>query len=100
MEPIECKGETDFHSVTNMNHEQEGEVLDLDGQVDSNPSSNSLMAIKVMQWFSGAPISTFIYTNDAFRAICAKSFLSEPIHVSFLNEYDCVLEFSSLNYIK
>ena len=26
-------------------------------------------------------------------AICAKTFLSEPIHVSFLNKYDCMLEF-------
>ena len=47
MELIECKGETKFHSVTNMNHEQEGEDLDPDEQVDSNPSSNSLMVSKV-----------------------------------------------------
>ena len=94
MEPIECEGETDFHSVTDMNHKQEGKVLDLDEQVDPNPSSNSLMVSNVTQWFNGeAPIPTFIYTNHAVRAICAKAFLPEPIYVSFLNEYGCVLEF-------
>ena len=56
MELIECKGETKFHSVTNMNCKQEGEVLDLDEQVDSNASSNSLMVSKVKQWCNGAPI--------------------------------------------
>ena len=83
MELIEFKGETTFHSVTDMNHKQEGEVLDLDEQVDSNPSSNSLIVSKVSQWFSGTPIPTFIYTNNTVRAICVKAFLPEPIHVSF-----------------
>ena len=46
MEPTECTPETEFHSVTSMNHEQEGEVLDLDEQVDLNSSSNSLMVLK------------------------------------------------------
>ena len=45
------------------------------------------------QQFNGAPIPTFIYTNDTVRTICAKAFLPEPIHVSFLNEYDCMLKF-------
>ena len=39
MELIECEGEAEFHTVTNMNHEEEGEVLDLE-QGSSNPSSN------------------------------------------------------------
>ena len=47
MELIECEGEAKFHSVTNMNYEQEGESLDLDEQISSNPSSNSLMMSKV-----------------------------------------------------
>ena len=93
MEPIEHKGETKFYYVTDMNSEQEGEVLDLDEQVNLNPCSNSLMVSKVTQRFNGAPIPAFIYTNDTVRAICAKSFLPEPIHVSFLNKYDCMLEF-------
>ena len=33
------------------------------------------MVNKVTQQFNGAPIPTFIYTNDTVRAICAKSFL-------------------------
>ena len=49
LELIEHKGETNFHSVTNMNHEQEGEVLDIDEQVNSNPRPNSLMVSKVTQ---------------------------------------------------
>ena len=93
MELMEHEGEAKFHSVTDANHKQEGEVLDLDEQVDSYFSSNSLMVSKVTQQFSGAPIPTFIYTNDTVREICAKAFLPEPIHVSFLNEYDCLLEF-------
>ena len=48
-ELIECKGEAKFHSVTNTNCKQEGEVLDLDEQVGSNPSSYSLMVSKVTQ---------------------------------------------------
>ena len=28
------------------------------------------------------------------REICEKSFIFEPVHISFLNESDCVLEFS------
>ena len=39
MEPIEHEGETEFHSITTMNCEQEGEVLDLEEQVGSNTSS-------------------------------------------------------------
>ena len=70
MESIECEGETKFHSVTNMNHEQEGGVLDFDNQVDLNPSSNSLMVSKVTQRYNGAPIPTFIYINETVRAIC------------------------------
>ena len=83
MELINHKGEAKFHSVTNMNHEQEGEVLDTDEQVDSNPSSNSLMVHKVTQQYNGAPIPAFIYTNETVRAVCVKAFLPEPIHVSF-----------------
>ena len=49
MEWIECKGEAKFHSVTDANCKQKGEVLDLDEQVDSNPNSNSLMVSKVTQ---------------------------------------------------
>ena len=59
------------------------------------------MVSKVMQQFNGAPIPAFIYTNETVRAICAKAFLPEPIHVSFLNEYDCMLEFPpNFNYVK
>ena len=47
-----------------MNREQEGEVLDLDEQVGSNPSSNSLMVSKVTQQSNGAPIPIFIYTIE------------------------------------
>ena len=47
MESSECKGEAQFHSVTNTNHKHEGEALDLDELRGSNPSSNSLMVIKV-----------------------------------------------------
>ena len=68
------------------------EVLDIDEQNDPNSSSNSLMASKVTQ-FNGAPICTFIYTNDTVSAIGEKVFLPEPIHVSSLNEYDCMLVF-------
>ena len=32
MESIECEGEVKFHSVTDMDCEQEGEALDLDEQ--------------------------------------------------------------------
>ena len=49
VELIEYKGESEFHSITNKNHEQDGMGLDLDEQVDSNPSSNSLMISKVTQ---------------------------------------------------
>ena len=51
------------------------------------------MVSKVTQQFNGAPIPTFIYTNDTVRAICVKASLPEQLHVSFLNEYGCVLEF-------
>ena len=37
----------------------------------------------------------FIYNSDTVRAICAKASLPEPINISFLNEYDCMLEFST-----
>ena len=49
MKSIECEGESEFLSVTNMNHEQEGEALELHQQGGSNPSSNSLVVIKVTQ---------------------------------------------------
>ena len=49
MESIEHEGEAKFHSVTNMNHEHKGEAFDLDEQGGSNPSSDSLMVIKVTQ---------------------------------------------------
>ena len=49
METIECKGEADFHSVTDMNHKHEGETLELDEQGGLNPSSKSLVVIKIAQ---------------------------------------------------
>ena len=49
MESIECEGDAEFHSVTDMNHEYQAEALDLDEQGGSNPYSNSLMVIKVTQ---------------------------------------------------
>ena len=58
MESFECKGEAKFHSVTNMNHKQESEALDLDEQGSSHPSSNSLMVYKVTQQSNGALIPT------------------------------------------
>ena len=70
-----------------------GEVLDMDEQVDLNPTSSSLMVSKVTQQIQWSSIPTFIYTNDTVKAICAKASLPEPINVSFLNEYNCVLEF-------
>ena len=76
-----------------MNCEQGGEVLDLDEQVDSNLRSNSLMVSKVTKQFNGVLIPTAIYTNDTVRAVCVKVFLPEPIHVSFLNGYDCMQQF-------
>ena len=88
------QAEAEFHSVMDTYCEQEVEILDFDEQVDWNPSSNSSMVSKVTQWYNGAPISTFIYTSETFRAICVKAFLPEPIHDSFfLNEYDCMLQF-------
>ena len=78
-----------------MNHEQEGKVLDMDEQVGLNPTSYSLMVSKVIQQFNGALISTFVYTNDTVRVICAKVSLPQLLNVSFLNEYNCVLEFST-----
>ena len=95
MESIECKCETEFKSISDMNCKQEGEVLDMDEQVGLYLTSNSLMVSKVTHWFSGAPIPTFIYTNETVREIYVKASLPEPINVSFLNEYDCVLEFST-----
>ena len=89
----ECEGETEFHSVTNINCKQEGQILDLDEQVDSNPNSNSLKVSKATQQYNVSPIPAFIYTNETFRAICAKLVLPEPIHVSFVDEYDYILEF-------
>ena len=91
MESIQHECQTEFHSISNMNHEQGGEVLDMDEQVDLNPTSSSLMVSRVTQRFNGAPISTFLYTIDTVKAICTKASLPEPINVSFLNEYDCVL---------
>ena len=100
MESIEHEDEAEFHSVTDMNNEQEGEVLDLDDPVSSNPNSNSLMVSKFTQWYNGTLIPTFVYINETVRAVCVKAFLPEPIHVSFLNEYDYILEFLSLNWTK
>ena len=51
------------------------------------------MVRKVLQWFNGALIPAFLYTDDTFEAICVKASLPEPINDSFLNEYNCVLEF-------
>ena len=39
METIECEGEVEFHSVTNVNCAHEGETSELDEQGGSNPSS-------------------------------------------------------------
>ena len=46
---MECKGEAQFYCVTNMNHEQEGEALDLEEEGGSNPSSNSLLVSDITQ---------------------------------------------------
>ena len=59
-----------------MNCEQEGEVLDLDEQIDPYSNSNTLMVSKVTQQLNEAPRPTFIYTNDIVRAICAKALSS------------------------
>ena len=80
MESVEYKGKAEFHSVTDMNCGQEGEALDLDEQGGSNPSSDSLMVIKVTY---GALIPAFIHTTETVRAVCMKAFLPEPVHVSF-----------------
>ena len=93
MELIESKCETKFQSLSDMNCKQEGEVSDMDEQVDLNPTSDSLTVGKVTQQFNGALIPTFIYTNDTVKGMYAKASHSEPINVSFLNEYCCVLEF-------
>ena len=37
----------------------------------------------------------FYLYNETVRDICMKAFLPEPVHVSFLNEHDCVIEFST-----
>ena len=83
MELIECKDESKFHSVTNIDHKQEGEGLDLDEHGGSNSSSNSLIVSKATQQSNGAPIATFIHTNETVRAVWTKVFLPEPVHVSF-----------------
>ena len=57
-----------------MDCKQGGEVLDMDEQVDLNPTSSSLMVCKVTQRFNGAPIPTFLYTNDTVKAICVNTF--------------------------
>ena len=95
MELIEHVCETEFHSISDTNCKQGGKVLDMDEQVNLNPTSNSFMVSKVTQRFNGALIPTYLYTNDTVRAICVKASLPEPINVSFLNEYDCVLELST-----
>ena len=81
MESIECEGEAEFHSVTHINCKQESEGLDLDEQVNSNPSSNSLMVSKVTQQSNGALISIFIYTTETVRTVCAIAFLPKSVHV-------------------
>ena len=53
------------------------------------------MVSKVTQQSNGAPIPAFIYTNETVRVVCTNVFLPEPVHVSLLNEYDYVLEFST-----
>ena len=53
------------------------------------------MLSNITQQFNAALIPTFIYTNDTVRAICAKTSLPDPINLSFLNEYNCVLEFAT-----
>ena len=72
-----------------------GEILDMDEQIDLNSTSSALMLSKVTQQFNGAPIPAFFYTNDTVKAICANVSLPDPINVSFLNEYNCVLEFAA-----
>ena len=67
----------------------------MDKQIDLNPTSSSLMWSKVTQQFTGAPTPNFLYTNDTVKAICAKASLPDQINDSFLNEYDCVLEFAT-----
>ena len=89
------KYETKFHSVRDTNHEQGGEILDMDKQIDLNLTTSSLTLCKVTQQFNGSPIPTFIYTNDTVKAFCAKASLPDPINVNFLNEYGCVLEFTT-----
>ena len=91
----ECKCESKFHPVSNTNCKQGGEILDMDKQIDLNPTSSSLMLSKVTQQFNGAPIPTFIYTIDTVKAICAKASLPDPVNFSFLNEFECVLEFAT-----
>ena len=53
------------------------------------------MLSKVTQWFNGAPKPAFICTSDTVKTICANASLPDPINDSFLNEYDCVLEFAT-----
>ena len=77
--------------MNNMNHKQGCEILDMDEQIDLNPTWSSLMLSKVPQQFNGTPTPTFIYTNDTVKAICAKASLPDAINIGFLNEYDCVL---------
>ena len=93
-ESIECKGEAEFHSVTDINCKHEGETLELHEQGALNPSSKSLVVVKIVQQSNGALIQTFIYAAEDMREICEKSFIPEPVHIRFLNEYVCVLEFS------
>ena len=83
MELIKCEGEAEFHSVSDMNHKQEGEGLDLDEQVNSNPNSNSLIESKVTQRYDGAPIPPSIYTNKTVRAICQKHFFHNVFMLVF-----------------
>ena len=92
MEMNEYKYKTKFHSISDTNHEQGTE--EMEEQVDLNPLPSLLMVSKVTQWFNGAPIPTFVYTNETVEAICAKP-SPEPTCISFLNEYDSELEFSN-----
>ena len=57
--------------------------MDVDEQIDLNPTSSSLMLSKVTQQFNGAPIATFIYTNGTVKAICAKPLLQIQLMSDF-----------------
>ena len=49
MESVDHECETEFHSISSMNHKQDSEVLYMDEQVGLNLTSNSLVVSKVTQ---------------------------------------------------